>query len=132
MPLGVSGAEALELCREWMVYLGAGKVVAATGATRELCGLYSTSCVAWVDNRVGNIGVDAIERAAGLATFDGRLPVVFVSGGIRPAAMRRANALRVPILRYRPEDAALEGVTPLGRQLRRSGFDFAAIARPSA
>lgn len=121
-PYGVSDEEAIQLCRDWMVFLGATDTVAASGPVSEVCNLYSSMYVGWVDNRRGNIDADVVQRAANVAAGDGRRPVVFVSGGMRPIAQDLAEALGVALLRYRSQDGALDGVNSFGRHLRAAGM----------
>ncbi|WP_431277869.1 hypothetical protein [Leifsonia poae] len=116
-PWEASDEEAVELCREWMVYLGAVDTVVASGATRLLCDLYSSLYVAWVDNRQGNLDVDVVEKAASLASADGRRALIFVTGGVRPVAQDLADALGVALLRYGAHGGDLDGANTLGRQL---------------
>jgi predicted RecB family endonuclease len=106
-----------------MVYLGAADAVEAKGDERLVCDIYSATYVAWVDNRRGNLGLDVVDRAAAAAAADGRRPLVFVPGGIRPAAQQRADELGVALLRFGPYDGGLEGANALGRQLRATGME---------
>lgn len=122
MPYGASYVEAVRLCREWMIYLGAVDTLPATGAAAAVCDLYSRDFVAWVDNRRGNLDVDVVERAARVAASDGRRAVVFIPGGVRPAAQDLADTLGVALLRFGPYDGALYGANRRGRELRASGF----------
>lgn len=121
-PFGVSSDEAIELCREWMVYLGAADVVIASGAARESCDLYSSGFLAWVDNSRGNLDVGAVEIAAGLAAADGRQPIIFLRGGVRPLARERADALNVALLNYRERDSSLDGRSRRGREVLATGL----------
>lgn len=121
-PFGVSADEAVELCREWMIYLGAGDTVAAQDPVRQLCDLYSSRYLAWVNNRRGNLDVDAVENAARLASSDGRQALIFVRGGVRPLAQQRADALGVAILWYHAVDATLAGRSRLGLAVLSSGL----------
>lgn len=122
MPYGASDSEAVELCRDWMVFLGASDTVKANGVISEVCDLYSARYLAWVDKGRGNLDLDPIERAAALAASDGRAPLVFVPGGIRPVARLRADALGVAHLRFGSYDGALDGANTLGRELRAAGL----------
>jgi hypothetical protein len=122
MPFGASAEEAIELGRRWMVFLGALDVVVARDGERQLCDLYSRLYLAWVTDERGNVDVAAVSRAAAVAASDGRLPLVFLPGGVRPIARERADALGVALLRYRANDGALDGVNTLGRQLRADGL----------
>lgn len=121
-PWGVSDEEAIELCREWMVHLGAIDARAAEVSAHHVCDLYSTYFLGWVENRRGNLDIDLVERAAATSAGDGRLPLLFVPGGVFPEARDRADALGVALLRFRPQDGALEGVNGLGRQARTVGL----------
>jgi hypothetical protein len=105
-----------------MVYLGATDTVIARGDSRHLCDLYSRRYLAWVSDARGNLDVGIIDDAARIAASDGRLPLVFVPGGVRPIARERADALGVALLRYRPLDGALDGANTFGRQLCVSGL----------
>jgi hypothetical protein len=121
-PFGVSDVEALELCREWMVFLGASDTVVSSGATRNSCDLYSSHYLGWVDNARGNLDVDTVERAATLAAADGRRALIFLRGGVRPVAQERADALGIALLNYRARDSALDGRSKLGREIVATGL----------
>jgi len=117
-----SDEEAVELCREWMVYLGAVDVVAASAAVTRVCDIYSSRFLAWVDNRRGNLGLDVVERAAATAAGDGRYPLVFLSGGVLPEAQDRADALGLALLRFDAQGGNLDGANLVGRKVRGSGL----------
>lgn len=117
-----SNQEAVELCRDWMVYLGAADVVAASGDVAEVCDLYSSGFLAWVDNRRGNVGLDLVEKAATIAMGDGRHPLVFLSGGVLPEAQDRADAVGLALLRFDAQGGNLEGANLVGRQIRAGGL----------
>lgn len=121
-PFGVSAEEAVELCREWMIYLGASDAVVAVGAARAACDLYSSRYLGWVDNGRGNLDVTSVERAASYAAADGRKPLIFLRGGVRPAAQHRADALGVALLNYRERDSALDGRSQVGREIVAMGL----------
>jgi len=121
-PSGVSADEAVTLCREWMLYLGALDTVAAQGSTRELCDLYSSRYLAWVNNRRGNLDVASVETAARRAASDGRQALIFVRGGVRPVAQQQADALGVAILWYHAVDATLAGRSRPGLAVLASGL----------
>lgn len=105
-----------------MIFLGATDTVVASEAARHVCDLYSAHYVAWVDNREGNLDVDAVEKAATLTAADGRRALIFVSGGVRPVAQNLADALGVALLRYGAWDGALDGGNTLGRQVCALGL----------
>ena len=121
-PWGVTEEEAVDLCRDWMVYLGAEDTVAASGEARAACSLYSSRFLAWVDNRQRNLDVEMVERAASVSSADGRYPLVFIPGGVLPTAQDRADELGVALLRYDARNADLDGANTVGRQLRSNGL----------
>ncbi|WP_290473108.1 hypothetical protein [Leifsonia sp. 71-9] len=117
-----SDRDAVRLCREWMVYLGAADVVAASGDVAEVCDLYSNRFLAWVDDRPGNLDVDAVRRVAGMAASDGRRALVFHPGGVFPDAQDQADALGVALFRYDARGGNLDGANQVGRSLRVTGL----------
>lgn len=123
MPYGASAGQAVLLCRNWMVYLGATDAVEAVGPVRVVCDLYSRRFIAWVDNGRGNLGQDLVRRAASVASEDGRRPLVFVRGGVPSEARQQADALGVALFWYASIDGRLEGVSALGSQFRASGLN---------
>lgn len=117
-----SDEEAVELCRDWMIFLGATGVVVAQGETQRVCALYSSRFLAWVDNRRQNLDVDVVQNAANVAAEDGRYPLIFVPGGVFPDAQDLADALSVAILRFDSLAGDLDGASAVGRQLRATGL----------
>lgn len=109
--------EAVQLCREWMVYLGAPDAVSAEGESRGVCDIYSSRFLAWVSNQRGNLGLDLIEKAAAVAAADGRFPLVFASGGVLPEAQDRADAVGLAILRFDAQAGNLDGANLIGRRM---------------
>lgn len=122
MPLGVSDDGAVALCRHWMVHLGAADTVVASETVRAVCDLFSSRYLAWVDNGRGSLEVEAVLRAAEVASSDGRQPIIFKRGGIRGDAQSQADLRGVALFSYVPSDGLLEGANPLGFQLRASGL----------
>lgn len=108
-----------------MIYMGAVDTVAAQDPARQLCDLYSSRYLAWVDNRRGNLDVDSVETAARLAASDGRQALIFVRGGVRPVAQQQADALGVAILWYHAVDATLAGRSRPGLAVLASGLTTA-------
>jgi len=104
------------------MHLGAADTLAASGAAQEVCDLFSRRYLAWVDNSRGNLDADAVVRASRVASIDGRQPIIFKRGGIRPDAQRQADALGVALLSYVAVDGLLEGANPLGYELRAAGL----------
>lgn len=117
-----SDSEAIELCRDWMIYLGAADAVVAQGEARQVCDLYSSRFLAWVDNRRQNLDVAVVQNAANVAAADGRCPLIFVPGGIYPDAQDLADALSVALLRFDALGGDLDGASAVGRQLRVKGL----------
>lgn len=105
-----------------MVYLGATDAAASSGRAKDLCDLFSSGYLAWVDNGRGNLDVGPIEIAATLAASDGRSPLIFLQGGVRPAAQQRADALGVALLNYHARDGSLAGRNSLGRAIVQEGL----------
>lgn len=104
-----------------MVYLGTVETLIAREDARHLCDLYSNQYLAWIYDGRANLDIDTVERAANVAANDGRLPLIFVPGGVRPSARECADSLGVALLRYRAYDGALDGANALGRRLRANG-----------
>lgn len=121
-PLGVSDDRAVELCRDWMVHLGASDTVVATGTARDVCDLFSRRYLVWVDNTRGNLESHKVLFAAAVASNDGRQPIIFKRGGIRLDAQRQADLHGVALFYYAPADGVLEGANTLGNELRASGL----------
>lgn len=121
-PWGVSDEEAIELCREWMVHLGATDARKAEESAKHVWDLYSSHYLGWVETRRGNLDVDLVERAATAAAVDGRSPLLFLPGGVYPEARDRADVLGVPLLRFRAKDGVLDGVNMRGQQARTGGL----------
>lgn len=121
-PSGVSLDGAIALCREWMVHLGAADTRVTIGPAREICDLFSGRYLAWVDNSRANLAEDLVIRASHVASSDGRQPIIFKRGGIRPDAQRRADELGVALFSYVAVDGLLEGANPLGYMLRATGL----------
>lgn len=117
-----SDEEAVDVCRQWMVHLGAQDTVAASKTGRQVCDLYSHRFLAWVDNRRGNLDLGAIERAAAVSAADGRYPLIFFSGGVLPEAQDLADAVGLALLRFDAQGGTLDGANRVGRQVRQTGL----------
>lgn len=124
-PTGVSTDEAVELCREWMVYLGATDVVRALGNANDVCDLYSSRYLAWVESRRGNLGLGVVERAAAISSSDGRAALIFLRGGVYPTVQDRADDLAVALLRFDARAGDLDGANRAGRRALASRFGVA-------
>jgi len=121
-PRGATDDEAVELCREWMRYLGASDAVVATGESRQICALYSSGYLGWVENKRGNLGLDAVERAGRTVAADGRRGLIFIRHGALPHAVDRADHLGMAIFGFDPEGGTLDGVNMVGRDWRARGL----------
>ena len=86
---GVNDREAVELCREWMIYLGEASTVTAVGAVSAFCDLYSSRYIALIDSRRGNIGLPLVDRAAvvGDAGNGPILPILDTSPRVVPSGL---------------------------------------------
>lgn len=118
---GVSDVEAVELCRDWMVYLGAADTVVARGGVSRVCDLYSSRYVAFVDNGYDNIGQEIVDGASALAASDGRSAIIFHAGGCSPEASRVADAIGIPILTFDALNGAIEARNRVAARICRSG-----------
>lgn len=105
-----------------MIHLGAEDTVVAHGGGDNVCDLYSSRFLAWVDNRQHNLDTAMVERAARTAAADGRYPLVFVPGGVLPTAQNLADELGVALLRFDARNADLDGANLVGRQVRAIGL----------
>ena len=105
-----------------MRYLGEVDAVVAIGELHQICDLYGSRYLGWVENGPGNIGLELVERAASLVTFDGRRGLIFVRRGVRPGAIDRADQLGIAIFGFDPRGGTLDGVNSLGRQLWATGL----------
>lgn len=123
IPSGVTAEGAVELCRKWMAYLGAGDAVIAEGSARVACDLYSRQYIAWVDNHRGNLETDLIDRAVRVSSVDGRQPLIFVRGGILPWTRLMAEDHGIALFSYVAVDGSLEGGNRLGREYRANGLN---------
>jgi len=119
---GATDREAAEVCRQWMAHLGAVDAVVADGSAREICDLYSSLYLGWVESRRGNLNLGVVERAAAVSAADGRAPLVFLAGGVFPSVQDRADALGVGLLRFNPRAGDLDGANTVGRRLLASGL----------
>lgn len=119
---GATGREAAELCREWMLHLGAVDTVVSQGSASEVCDLFSSRWLAWVSSRRGNLDVELVERAARICAADGRQALVFIAGGVFPTVQDRADALTVGLLRFDARGGDLDGANTLGRRLVEGGL----------
>lgn len=121
-PWGATGAAAVELCRRWMLRLGATDTVVARDHASEVCDLYSSHYLAWVESRRGNLDLAVVERAAAMSSSDGRSALVFLAGGVFPTVQDRADALAVALLRFDARAGDLDGANRLGRRVLASGM----------
>ncbi len=115
-PDGADSGEAVELCAEWLSFLGDPDVtVAPAGAGFDIS---SCTSIAWVNNRFGNVDYDYVLTASEVAREDGRLPLIFFRGGFAPEAQDLATNRGFGLLRYDAAGRRLSGQNRLGRRLR--------------
>lgn len=119
---GATDAAAVELCRQWMLRLGATDTVVARGAETEVCDLYSARYVVWVTSRRGNLDPQVVERAASVSSVDGRAALVFLAGGVYPSVQDRADAFAIGLLRFDARAGDLNGANAAGRRVLASGL----------
>lgn len=121
-PWGATGAAAVELCRRWMLRLGATETVVARAEAGEVCDLYSSHYLAWVESRRGNLDLGVVERAAAMSSSDGRSALIFLAGGVFPTVQDRADSLAVALLRFDARAGDLDGANSIGRRVLASGL----------
>lgn len=105
-----------------MRFLGATDAVVAKGEPRQSCDLYASGYLGWVENKRGNLGLEAVERAALVVAADGRRGLIFIRAGALPQAVDRADALGIAIFGFDPEGGTLDGVNLVGRELCAVGI----------
>ena len=105
-----------------MAHLGAVDATIASGRARDVCDIFSSHYLAWVDNSRASLDSEAVIRAARVAYSDGRRAIIFKRGGIRGDAQAQADSRGVALFSYVPSDGLLEGANPLGYQLRAAGL----------
>jgi hypothetical protein len=103
-----------------MVYLGEEDTVVAEGATAVICDLYSSRYVALVENRIGNIEVPLVQRAAALSASDGRRGLVFHSGGCFADAAELATAHGIALITYMARAGDIAAANQLAVPICRS------------
>lgn len=124
-PWGATGAAAVEICHQWMLRLGAVDAVVARDQVAEVCDLYSSRYLAWVESRRGNLDLDVVERVGAVASSDGRSALVFLAGGVFPSVQDRADALAVGLLRFDARAGDLFGANGVGRRVLANGLSEA-------
>lgn len=100
-----------------MHYLGAADVVVATGEARQICDLYGSRYLGWVENKTGNLEIEQVEHAAAVVAADGRRALIFARRGVSPAARVRADEFGIAIFGFDPQGGTLDGVNLRGREL---------------
>jgi hypothetical protein len=105
-----------------MRYLGATDAVVATGESRQTCDLYGSRYLGWVENKRGNLGLEAVELAARTVAADGRRGLIFIRAGALPQAVDRADYLGIAIFGFDPEGGSLAGVNMVGREWCATGL----------
>lgn len=105
-----------------MHFLGATDAVVATNESRQICELYGSRHIGWVENKRGNLEVEFVERAAAVTTADGRRGLIFARHGVSPIARVRADELGIAIFSFDPEGGTLDGVNLVGREWCATGL----------
>jgi len=105
-----------------MLRLGATDAVVARDQAVEVCDLYSSRYLAWVESHRGNLDLEVVERASAVASSDGRSALVFLAGGVFPTVQDRADALAVGLLRFDARAGDLDGANGIGRRVLASGL----------
>lgn len=100
-----------------MNYLGVTDAVVAAGKSRQVCDLYGSHYLGWVENKTGNVEIGLVEHAATVVATDGRRGLIFARRGVIPAARVRADELGIAIFGFDPQGGTLDGVNLLGREL---------------
>lgn len=119
---GATGMAAVEICHQWMLRLGATDTVISRGEEADVCDLYSTRYLAWVESRRGNLDPQVVERAAAVSSSDGRAALVFIAGGVFPTVQDRADALAIGLLRFDARAGDLDGANAVGRRMLATGL----------
>ncbi|QIZ99420.1 hypothetical protein [Leifsonia sp. PS1209] len=94
----------------------------AKGESRQTCDLYASRYLGWVENRRGNLGLEAVERAALVVAADGRRGLIFIRHGVLPQAVDRADSLGLAVFGFDPEGGTLNGVNLVGREWYATGL----------
>lgn len=119
---GATDPEAIEMCAQWMRYLGAVDTVSADPSGSVPCDLYSSRYLGWVDNNRGNVGQELVDKVADVTRLDGRAGLIFFRSGFNPYAEDAATALGIALLRFTPENADIGGYNAHGREVIARGL----------
>ena len=119
---GATDLEAIELCADWMRYLGATDTVVANPANSVPCDLYSSRNLGWVDNRSVNVPQSFVSDAVKVSTQDGRVGLIFFRYGFDPYAQQIATSHGIALISFTPESGDLHGLNQLGRNICAHGF----------
>lgn len=114
---GATDSEAIELCAQWMRYLGAADVVIADPAAAIPCDLYSNNILGWVHNWRGNVEADLVAHVISVLKNDGRSGMIFFRHGFDTFARNSATRAGIALVRFSPEDGTAHGLNQLGRDV---------------
>jgi hypothetical protein len=114
---GATDREAIELCAQWMSYLGATDVVIANPSASIPCDLYSNNYLGWVHNWHGDVGADLVEQAISALSTDKRSGMIFFRYGFDGFARNLATNAGLALIRFSPEYGTANGLNQLGRDI---------------
>lgn len=106
-PYGVSATGAEHLVAEWVRHLGQDRVHVTQQASDGGYDVGSDEWVVQVKNYAGSVSVVELRELVGVATVDGRKPVLFTSGKLTREAEDFADKAGIAVFRYVAEDALL-------------------------
>jgi hypothetical protein len=119
---GATDSEAIQVCAQWMRFLGAVDTVVADPVAQIQCDLYSGKYLAWVDNRRGNVGPELVNRVIDVMRLDGRPGLIFFRAGFDPWSRASATEHGISLLRFSPEDGTLRGYNPQRKDIYTRGL----------
>ena len=119
---GVSHGGAEAFVADWMRHLGARDVAVTRLSQDGGIDVTSTTHIAQVKNYAGSVGVPAIREMVGVASIDGRKPLVFTSGTYTAESIRTADAAGMPLFVYDAPAGTLTAVNPSAKRLLDDGM----------
>lgn len=110
LPYGASDLGAEALARDWVLHLGQHDAEVTRFSKDGGIDVHSSDWVVQVKNYVGSVGVKDVRELSGVASTDGRKPVLFTSGTLTREAEEFARTAEVAVFRYSPEAGELEAL----------------------